>query len=529
MPTFDEIKARACVPGGSAILNAFVAQREADRTLERARMQALPGRHSTRGPFVAATSDRLTASWNAGHRAINEELRSDLDALRARSRDLSKNNDYARKFLRMVARNVVGPAGFTLQARVQDAPGKPDGLANAAVEAAWARWCKRGGAEITGRMNFGDACRAIVSAVARDGEALVRLVRGADAANPELLAIQLLDVGRLDTARNTVSVNGGNAIIMGVEVDAYLRPVAYWIKDKPDGSTSSAKRFLALDVLHIFVPENAEQTRGLPWMHAAMLAMHDLGEFNQSALLAARKGADTLGWLTTASGELPPGIAGDTADAAPLSLPHTGDKGYFDVLPDGVDVKPYDSKYPNEVYEPFTKAILRRISAGLDVAYNGLANDLEGVNFSSIRAGVLEERDQWSTLQAWYIDAVLEPIYTAWFNAAMLMGTITMPNGTPLPVAKAAKFLAHEWQGRRWSWVDPLKDIEAARLEVKTGIASPQMIAARNGVDVEDVISSIAVFEQMVQTAGVTLIDYSNGGSAPSNAAPEPQSGNALS
>jgi len=479
MTKFDQVLQRARVPG-SPILNTFVSQREAQRVLQRAAMQPLPVRNSARSPFIAAAHDRLTASWAAGHQAINEELRSDLDALRARARDLAKNNEYARKFMRLVARNVVGPAGFTLQARVQDAPGKPDGLANSAIEAAWARWCKRGGAEISGRMTFVDACRAIISAVARDGEALVRLVRGADAANPELLAIQLLDVARLDTARNTARVNGRNAIIMGVEVDAYLRPQAYWIKDKPDASTATAQRLPAVDVLHIFVPETAEQTRGLPWMHAAMIALHDLGEFNRSALLAARKGADTLGWLTTASGDVPPDLLGGSAEAEPLRLPQTGDKGYFDVLPDGVEVKPYDSKYPNEVYEPFTKAILRRISSGFDVAYNGLANDLEGVNFSSIRAGVLEERDQWATLQSWFTDALLEPIYTAWFNAAMLMGTITMPNGTPLPVAKSAKFSAHEWQGRRWSWVDPIKDIEAARLEIKTGIASPQMIAARH-------------------------------------------------
>jgi len=144
------------------------------------------------------------------------------------------------------------------------------------------------------------------------------------------------------------------------------------------------------------------------------------------------------------------------------------------VLPEGYTMQPYESAYPNTVFEPFTKAILRRVASGLDVAYNGLANDLEGVNYSSIRAGVLEERDQWTTLQNWFIDAFLEPIYTEWFARAMTAGTITMPNGSALPIGKAAKFFAHEWQGRRWTWVDPLKDIEAARLEIKTGIASPQ-------------------------------------------------------
>lgn len=495
---------------GSIVLAKFTAQREAERALQAARGLPLPGR-GARGPFTAATHDRLTASWLAGSRAINDELRSDLDALRARARDLAKNNDYARKFLRMVARNVVGPAGFTLQARVQDGPKKPDSLANAAIELAFSKWAKKGSAEITGRMSFADACRATVVAVARDGEALVRIVRGAQAGNAEGLAVQLLDIARLDTLRNQAPTAGQHAIIMGVEVDEFHRPQGYWLKDRADGSTAASTRLPAADVLHIFLPEMAEQARGMPWMHAAMLAMHDLGEFTRSALLAARKGADTLGFIVSPDGTAPD-MGGGQEDGAAIKLTAPGT---YDVLPEGYDMRAFDSKYPNEVFDPFTKAILRRISSGLDVAYNSLANDLEGVNYSSIRAGVLEERDQWGTLQNWFIDALLEPLYTEWFPRALAAGVITMPNGSALPLAKHEKFSAHEWQGRRWSWVDPMKDIEAARLEIKTGIASPQMIAARNGVDVEDVIDSIAAFEAMVKAAKVTLIDFTNGGSAP--------------
>ena len=88
------------------------------------------------------------------------------------------------------------------------------------------------------------------------------------------------------------------------------------------------------------------------------------------------------------------------------------------------------------------------------------------------------------------------------------MGAITYPNGSALPVAKFDKFAEHAWLGRRWGWVDPLKDIEASRLAIKTGIASPQMVAAQAGVDVEDVIAAIADFEKIVAASGVTLVDF---------------------
>lgn len=486
-------------------------------TARAASSRPLPGRQA-RGPFLAAAQDRFTASWMATQQAINDELRGDLDRLRMRARDLAKNNDYARKFLRMVARNLAGPKGFILQARVEDGPAKPDRLANDAIESAFFAWARRGSAEISGRMSFADLQRNIVTAVARDGEALVQVIRGSAANNPERLAYQMLDAARLDTQKNQAGANGVNAIVMGVELDAYTRPVAYWIKSKIDGAAGT--RVPASDIIHVFLPENAEQVRGIPWMHAAMLAMHDLGEFNRSALLAARKGADTLGFIVS-----PDGTANALADTTEAGEPiRLTAPGTYDVLPEGYDIRTPESNYPNQVYDVFVKAILRRIASGLDVAYNGLANDLEGVNYSSIRAGVLEERDQWMTLQNWFIDAFLEPVFDEWFARAMTAGTLTMPNGSALPAAKADKFRKHEWQGRRWSWVDPLKDMEAALLAIRSGMASPQQIAAQQGVDLEDVIDAIKAANEMAVAAG--LAPYAAPAAAP---APAPQPDPAMS
>lgn len=453
-------------------------------------------------PFAAASDDRLTASWKAYAPCINDILRRDLDKLRARSRELERNNAFARKFLRLVARNVIGPSGFVLQSRVVGADGLPDTEANNAIERAFWRWSKRGGGgDISGRMSFADLCRAIVSSTARDGEALVRIVRGADARNAAGVALQLIDVARLDTDRNQQAASGRPAIVMGVEVDAYSRPLSYWVKPSSDASSSAAVQVPASEVLHIYRPEHADQMRGLPWMHASMLDLHDLGEFNRSAMVAARKGADTIGFIVSPTGEAPPGD--EDADGTPLDI---SAPGTYSVLPDGYDIRTPDSAFPNTAYEPFVKAILRRIASGFDVAYNGLASDLEGVNYSSIRAGVLDERDEWMLLQNWFVEAFLEPVFDVWFSHALSAGAIVFDTGLPLPAIKRDKFSAHEWQGRRWAWVDPLKDINAARLAIQTGIASPQMVAAQNGVDIEDVIDSIAAFEALLKAKGVQSV-----------------------
>jgi len=133
------------------------------------------------------------------------------------------------------------------------------------------------------------------------------------------------------------------------------------------------------------------------------------------------------------------------------------------------------------------------------------------VNFSSIRAGVMEERDEWMVLQNWFIEAVLIPLYEAWLEMSLLSGAITMPNGSALPASKMSKFMAHSWQGRRWAWVDPLKDLKAAKMAMDENLTSPQRIAASQGVDIEDVLDEIKRFKDMLKEKGLAENDLDLG------------------
>jgi len=441
--------------------------------------------------FNAAVVDRLTANWFTTTNSINQELKNDLDKLRARSRDLAKNNDYAKKFINMVVANVVGPNGFNLQARVMSNDTTQDKPANDAIEAAFYEWSKKGVCEISGRMSFAEFERALARCFSRDGEYLVRVIRGKAANNRFGFALQLLDVDRLDTSHNVKATSTSNAVIMGVEVDAYRKPVAYHIFTSHPSENHTGKRVRervpAGDIYHDFIYENPEQVRGVPWMSASMLTLHHLGEFEQSALIAARTGATTLGFIVSPDGTAIGTDDTTTADPISISVP-----GEYDTLPEGYDFKPYDTKYPDAMLGPFVKNFLRRASSGLNVAYNGLANDLEGVNFSSIRSGVIEEREQWMTIQSWFIDSFLSKMFEEWMSSALLMGAITLPNGSALPAGKLNKFIAHTWQGRRWQWVDPMKDIEANLLAIKSGLNSPYVIASQMGLDLDDVMQDLA-------------------------------------
>lgn len=454
--------------------------------------------------FEGGVVDRLTASWLAIGTAIDQELRGQLAALVARSRDLFKNNSYAAKFARMVRNNIVGPEGFTLQCRVVDANGKADTLANKVIEAAFWRFMRPENCDVTGKRGFADLLRGIVTTLARDGEYLVRKVRGSGAGEFGY-QLQVMDPTRLDVTLNREASGSQNAIVMGVEMNAYRKPVAYHIlisKSSSGHYSRERERVPADEMFHGFIPLEDEQTRGVPWLHAAMRLLNDLGGYREAAVIAARVGASKMGIWETPDGQPPPGYeekdddGNYITDAAP---------GTFDYAPAGYKLAKFDPAYPHDQFDAFCKAALRGIASGAGVSYHGLANDLEGVTFSSIRSGVLEEREEWMALQNWLTTVLLIPVFEDWLAAALMKGAVKLPNGSILPAAKLDKFLAHIWQGRRWAWVDPLKDIQAAALAIGNRLASPQQIAAQSGRDVEDILDDIAAFEAMAATKKVSL------------------------
>lgn len=484
-------------------------------------------RQAEKRRFEAAQQSRLSYGWTTTNSKLDAELRGDLSALRARSRDLSINNDHARKFLSMVRANVVGPNGFTLQSQVTDTNGKSDSLARKAIEGAFWKWGRAGECETTGKMSFEDFCRVYITTIARDGEALARRIR--DRKFRFGYRLQMLDIDRLDITYNE-NLKNGNVVRMSIEFDTYGAPVAYWLLNCHPGdymqntTALQRERIPADQIFHNFIIERPEQSRGFPWMASAMQRMQMLQGYEEAAIVAARNGASKMGFFVTPDGTakgLGDGKEEGDFESGAGEFTTNAEAGTFDVIPEGYTFQQYNPEYPTANFDSFVKSCLRSIASGLDIAYNTMANDLEGVNFSSIRSGTLTERESWMVIQNWTEEALLRLVFMDWLESALLKCAIVMPNGSALPASKLEKFSAHIWQGRRWSWVDPMKDIEASVLAIKSGLSTPQIVAAQMGLDIEDVIDAIAQANSLALAAG--LPSYSApAASAPAKSEPTP-------
>jgi len=464
-----------------------------------------PPQPARRRTYHGAKSDRLTADWVTGNQAADEILRWQLPTLRARCRDLAENNDYARNFFRKIKTNIVGPNGIGMQSKARLKNGSLDARANTAIEAAWRAWSKPQHASVCGTLSLTAILSIASESVARDGEVLIRKVRGYD--NPFGFALQLIEADHLDDRDNERLANG-NTVIMGVELNTWGKPVAYHIWEQHPGISSALQttanrrlRIPAGDIIHVFVKERPTQHRGVPWMHTAIIRLRMLGAYEEAALVAARIGASKMGFYTSPAGEE---YQGDDKDSQGTPITEA-EPGAFETLPEGWDFKEWNPQYPHGEFPTFHKAMLRGIASGIGAAYNTLAGDLEGVNFSSIRSGMLDERDGWKVAQQWLITSVLEPVYTDWLDMAILSGQV------PLLMADINRLNAPNWHPRTWDWVDPLKDIKARIEALNAGLTSRTAICAEQGVDFEDLCEQLAKEQELMKQHGITLPEASAG------------------
>lgn len=447
-------------------------------------------RKAGRRGFSAAKTDRFFQNWTVTNQSADAELYIALRTLRARSRDLSINDDYVARFLKMIKTNIVGPRGFGFQNRARDNSGQLDTVANQLIEDGFKDWGRVGNCTVDGRMSWLDACNLYIESVARDGECLVRMHRQPNV-NRYGFALEFIDADLLDETFNDQMAKGG-PVRLSIQYDPFGRPTGYHLLNQhPNALVSDYKPIKrevvpAAEIIHGFVPHRAAQGRGYPWTAQSLKRLKMLAGYEMYELIASRLGASKMGFYTEPEGD---DYTGDDLDEwDPIT---EAEAGTFDRLPAGVEFKPYDPEHPVAAYESFVLAILRGASAGLGVSYVSLANDLRGVSYSSIRQGALDERDYFRTLQTWMVEHFVDVVFRNWLQMSLTTQAIALPLG------KFSKFNAPVWRPRGWSWIDPLKEVNANIKAIENRLRSLQSVVGEAGVDIEDILIDNTIAQEL--------------------------------
>jgi len=277
---------------------------------------------------------------------------------------------------------------------------------------------------------------------------------------------------------------------MGIEFNSEGRRVAYHLfKDHPGetflfNNSFERVRVPASEILHVFRPLRPGQMRGRPWLSSIIVKLHEIDQYSDAEIVRKKAAAMFGGFIIEPPGELSDMsslgrvVDSDVNDSPVLAL----EPGTFPKLKPGMDVR---FSLPADVggnYLVWIKQQLREIAAGMGITYEQLTGDLEGVNYSSIRAGLLEFRRRCEALQ-WHIIIFqfCQPIAKRWLDVAVGSGKIRISGY----FRNRREYTRIDWRPQGWKWVDPLKDGMAAQLAERCGWTSQTAIIAEQGYDAE--------------------------------------------
>lgn len=467
--------------------------------------------HSARRSFEAAETPAWTESWPTTGAPINDELSRQLPTLRARARGLARNAEWAIGYLIKLQDSVLGETGIRLQMRMTRGDGTPNTAVNARLEAAFAEWGKA--ADVAG-LTWAEVERLALEAEDTDGELLYRLRPGA---GPFGFQVQLLDPALLDVSLNREWQ--GNRIRMGVEINDDARPVAYWIKAAKPGDTTPDLvilgkhiRIPAEQIRHRFVRHEIGQLRGYPELAGGAQRLWLLKDFDTAAAVASNNAAKRQGFFVTKDGDAPRGFADtiisnvlETAKAAGKvltpeevqAITSAAEKyattlpGQYDTLPVGTEFQKYDSDWPNIEAGSYVKGHLRAWFAARGMSYVTGGNDLESVNYSSARVGIVAEREHYKTRQTRLIDWLHADVFAAVLPYLVLRTDGLYADRLPAYLA------ASTWQPRRWAGIDPVKEAAASEINLRLRLTSRRRLILERGEDPDEIAAEIEQEEKL--------------------------------
>lgn len=430
--------------------------------------------------YDGAKTGRRTGGWVSAGNSANAEIAPALNLLRNRSRELVRNNPYAKKAMRVLCTNYIG-TGITANIRDKKA---------AALYKKWIKEC-----DADGHFDLYGLQRLIALAEPESGECLIRFRYRKESDGLTVpLQLQVLEPDYLDSNKFE-DLNGGGWIQHGIEYDAIGRRVAYWLYQQHPGEISpklqglKSYRVSADDIIHFYDKTRPGQSRGVPVLASAMLTANDLDDYLEATLV--RKGAEACIAAFIKTDDENRTIGNDTLDEnnnrieelAPVMVQY---------LNPGEEIS-FSNPSTSSGDVGYTNDRLHAIAVGAGITYEQMTGDLSQVNYSSIRAGTLDFRrevEQWQWIN--FIPIVCERILRKFLDIAVLSGKIKTAD------------IESEWTTPRFDWVDPVKDVQGEGMEIALGLKTWSESVRGRGYDPDKIYEEMKAEKAKFAADGIT-------------------------
>ncbi len=456
------------------VVSLFSPQAGVKRATARLKLDLLRG-------YDGAKSSLSSSGWYAPSTDANSEISYGLIPLRNKSRDLVRNHPYARRIISTLVSNVIGD-GITPSFEDENR------------QSLWDAWADSTDCDADGDLNFYGLTALAFRSSLESGECLIRFRRRRLSDGYKIpLQLQLLEGDFLDLTKNQIKPR----IINGVEFDDLGKRVAYWLYEEHPGSyygNLKSNRVPASEVFHLFFKERPGQVRGEPRLAPVINKLKDLDEY-QFALLFRAKVEACLGvFITTdeeAHGTFGTPITGDkSGGSSPIRQVEPGMISYLKPGESVETINPTGSSAHND----YSKQHNQAISVGAGVTYDQLTGDLSQANYSSLRAGKVEQRRQSSQIQWHYLIPTFCERVVKEFEKTIQLAGLVKDN-----ISKV------EWMPPAHEMIDPLKDTNAEILQVQAGFKTMEQAVSERGYNFKRQVKKIAENNQFLDDYGVKL------------------------
>jgi lambda family phage portal protein len=441
------------------------------RAANRLAMEYMSGQRN----FDGATRGRRGANWRAPGTSANAAALPQVQTLRDRSRDLIRNDPFAKRGKEAWVDNAVGSG-------IVPTPDTGVDKLDRQIAEAWEEFAQSCDAEDGG--DFYALQALACGTIVESGDVLTRRRRRRSSDGFAIpLQLQLMEPDHLDTIKQS---QGGNRVISGIELDALNRRQAYHVMPDHPGETSPVLRGLrtqsvripADQIAHVYRKTRPGQLLGVPWLAPVMLDIRDLGDYDQAELVRKKIEACLAVFVTSQDGEDPRLLGAETTDDDGYRI-ETLEPGMIEYLQPGEDVKTATPQ-PSAGYEGFVRQRLHKIAIGLEMPYIVLTGDVSQVNYSSFKAGNIQfqatvRRFQRHTL----VPCWCQPVWRWFIDSAFAAGRIRSP------VSRV------RWTFPAFESVDRQKEALADLIEVRMGKVTMQEVIRRAAGDPDRVLADL--------------------------------------
>ena len=178
-------------------------------------------------------------------------------------------------------------------------------------------------------------------------------------------------------------------------------------------------------------------------------------------------------------------------------------------LPPGYEVQTVDANRSLSTFEAFVNALIAQVGAALEIPSEVLLSRFQS-SYSAARGALLQFQAVAKKRRIWFARDFCQPVYERWLAEAVAIGRIQAPGYFSDPLLRKAWSRA-SWYGPTMGMLDPVKEVQAAKLRVDYGFSTGEQESAEiTGTEYEENISQLQAEHKHWQGNGLNYPLHQN-------------------